>query len=280
MANSSSRNGARVLWVTVHTAEGIRKASDLKAFFDRSTSSSAHAVADDFTLLDYLVPYDRASWTLRSGNGRSDNLELCGFAAWTRDEWVNNHQGMLSNAAAWIRSRCLARGIPIRKLSSVQVAAGANGVIGHVDYTNGTGDGTHWDPGPGFPWDIVIARAAGASPNPAPEPEPAQTGVELMERITVTPPNAGSNPVRVFLSGTAGAGVVIRPHLDGKGVSKPLWVGDIFAWGNDKQGVGQNPTQVAGYNSRLTSHRRYSLAGAVWADINYSASEPFEIDCF
>lgn len=161
MANSSSRYGARVIWITVHTAEGIRKASDLKAFFDRSTNSSAHAVADDSTLLDNLVPYDRAAWTLRNGNARSDNLELCGFAKWSRDEWLNNHQGMLNNAAIWIRNRCRARGIPIRKLSAAEVAAGKAGVIGHVDYTNGTGDGTHWDPGPGFPWDVVIARAAG-----------------------------------------------------------------------------------------------------------------------
>lgn len=159
MANSSSRGGARVLWVTVHTAEGIRKASDLAAFFERSTDTSAHAVADDVTLIDNLVPYGLAAWTLRGGNSRSDNLELCGFAAWTRDEWLNNHQGMLDHAARWIRARCLARGIPITKISANGVAVGAAGVIGHVDYTNGTGDGTHWDPGPGFPWDVVIARA-------------------------------------------------------------------------------------------------------------------------
>lgn len=94
MANSSARSGP-VIWVCVHTAEGVRKASDLKSFFDRSTNSSAHAVADDRSLLDSLVPYERAAWTLRNGNGRSDNLELCGFASWTRDQWLNEHKGML-----------------------------------------------------------------------------------------------------------------------------------------------------------------------------------------
>jgi hypothetical protein len=147
----------------VHTAEGIRKASDLKAFFDRSTNSSAHAVADDDTLLDALVPYDRAAWTLRNGNEESDNLELCGWASWTRAEWLDNHMGMVNNAALWVRRRCQARGIPIVKLSAADVHARKPGVIGHVDYTNGTGDGTHWDPGPGFPWDVVIAKAKGSS---------------------------------------------------------------------------------------------------------------------
>lgn len=199
MTNSSSRSGAHVIWVTVHTAEGIRKASDLKAFFEHSTNSSAHAVADDSTLLDNLVPYDRAAWTLRNGNSRSDNLELCGFAAWSRDEWIGNHQGMLNNTAAWVRSRCLARGVPIVKLSAADVKAGRAGVIGHVDYTNGTGDGTHWDPGPGFPWDIVIARAGtGVSASSGEEddmtPDQVNTlkwletaGRTLIERITGDP---------------------------------------------------------------------------------------------
>ncbi len=116
----------------------------------------------------------------------------------------------------------------------------------------------------------------GASPT---HPEPTTTtGVEIMERITVTPPDGGSHAVRVFLSGSPGAAVIIRPRLGGDGLSKPMWIGDIFAWGSDKQGVGHNPTQTPGYVNRLTSHRRYDLPGAVWADINYSAAEPFEID--
>nr|WP_240490884.1 glycoside hydrolase family 25 protein [Amycolatopsis vancoresmycina] len=107
---------------------------------------------------------------------------------------------------------------------------------------------------------------------------PASTGVEIMERITVTPPNAEENTLRVFLSGSPGAAVVIRPRLGGDGFSKPMWVGNIYAWGNDHQGVGHNPAQSGGYNARLTSHRRYDLPGAIWADINYSAADPFEVD--
>jgi hypothetical protein len=113
---------------------------------------------------------------------------------------------------------------------------------------------------------------------PDPGPEPVLTGVEIMERITVTPPNRDQNTVRVNLSGSTGAAVIVRPRLKGDGFSNPMWVGDIFAWGSDRQGVGHNPTQTAGYVNKLTSHRRYDLPGAVWADINYSAAEPFEID--
>lgn len=100
-----------------------------------------------------------------------------------------------------------------------------------------------------------------------------------MQRITVTPPNANSNSVRLLLSGSPGSAIVVRPRLgnDGNAV-KPMWVGDIFAWGSDKQGIGHNPTGTAGYQPKLTTHRRYELPGAVWADLNYSAAEAFDID--
>ena len=159
---SSSRQGARVIWIAIHTAEGARRVDDLQAFFDRSTNASSHAGADDEKLEEGWVPYDLASWTLRSGNRFSDNLELCGFASWSRAEWLK-HMGMLTHAGRWIRSRCLARGIPIVKLTPTDVDFNRSGVIGHHDYTLGTGDGTHWDPGPGFPWDVVMAIARGES---------------------------------------------------------------------------------------------------------------------
>lgn len=170
MIQSSNRNGAEVLWVVVHTAEGALNVSSLRRYFDSGVAASSHAGADDEQLSEGWVPYDRSAWTLRKGNSRSDNLELCGFAKWTRETWLSEHKGMLDNAARWIRQRCLARGIPIVKLTPDQVRDGVPGVIGHVDYTNATGDGTHWDPGPGFPWDYVISKAR-PTPTPAPIPE-------------------------------------------------------------------------------------------------------------
>ncbi len=103
-----------------------------------------------------------------------------------------------------------------------------------------------------------------------------------MDRITVTPKNDGVNTVRVNLSGTGGAAIVVRPTLKGDGTCDPMWVGNVYAWGSDKQGVGNNPKSKAGYNDRLTSHRRIELPGAVWADVEYSAhpDHPFVIDCF
>ncbi|MGW4527274.1 hypothetical protein [Amycolatopsis sp. NPDC004378] len=109
-------------------------------------------------------------------------------------------------------------------------------------------------------------------------PQSVQPEVEIMERITVTPPNADENTVRLNLSGSAGAAVIVRPRINGDGLSRPMWVGNIFAWGSDKTGIGHNPKADPHYDDRLTSHRRFDLPGALWADLEYSAAEEFDID--
>jgi N-acetylmuramoyl-L-alanine amidase len=181
--NRSARGSKPVRLIVVHTAEGATNVTALGNYFARaSVQASSHVGIDDQGVEQY-VPYSEASWTLRSGNPISDNAELCGFAAWTRKQWLGPHRPMIERAAAWIRERCLARSIPIVKLTPAQVAAGMSGVIGHTDWTVGMKDGTHTDPGPGFPWDVVIGLATG------PASAPASTVLEddLMGQITITP---------------------------------------------------------------------------------------------
>jgi hypothetical protein len=180
---SSARGSAPVRLVVVHTAEGARTVESLGAWFQKATTqASSHAGIDD-NRIETFVDYRRAAWTVRSGNTISDNVELCGFAAWSRNEWLNNHPTMLRLTAQWIRERCLARGIPIRKLTPAEVAAGKAGVIGHVDWTQGMKDGSHTDPGPGFPWDHVIALAAGTetatTTTPLPEGDDNVTPIKI-----------------------------------------------------------------------------------------------------
>jgi hypothetical protein len=185
MAYKSSRRGTSpVIWIAGHTAEGARTKESLAAYFYRDDIQASSHVAIDAGGILSMVPYDRAAWTLRGGNPISDNAELCGFARWTRAQWLStgtvdgcaNPRQMLRNYAAWTRSRCLARGIPIRKLTVSQVAAKQAGIIHHADYTNATGDGTHWDMGTGIPWDVVLSDIAAMNPK---EEEDMQPGDEF-----------------------------------------------------------------------------------------------------
>lgn len=168
MAYKSSPRGTRpVSLLAIHTAEGARTARALAAYFWRDDiAASSHDAVDAHETI-HMVPYERAAWTLRSGNPISDNLELCGFARWTRGQWlstgvvdgVGNPRAMLDRTAAWIRARARARGIPMHKLSVTELGQGLWGVIAHADWTEAKSDGTHWDPGPGVPWDYVMDKA-------------------------------------------------------------------------------------------------------------------------
>lgn len=165
-AQSSSRGNVPVLWITIHTAEGptdefpsrpdldAGSADDLLRFFEGKTDRSCHAICDDDKIIDDLVSYDRAAWTLRNGNPRSDNLEMCGLASWSRAEWLT-HDGMLRNCARWVTKRLKARYIEPKRLSIADVRTWSKrGYMDHNTYTQATGDGTHWDVGPDFPWDV------------------------------------------------------------------------------------------------------------------------------
>lgn len=170
---SSSRNKAKVRVLAVHTTEGIMRAADLRAW--TSWPGSSHAAADETGVLlagarDGFVDYEQASWTLRNGNPWSENIELCGFAKWKRGDWLARPK-LLDACARWLGERAVARGIPLVKLSPKEYAAGRAGVIGHHDHTVGYSDGTHWDPGPDFPYDVVLAKASAYANGQTPPPQ-------------------------------------------------------------------------------------------------------------
>lgn len=201
---SSSRNGARVIWVALHTAEGSRRTGDLYAFFDRNQNASSHAGADGIGLSDGWVDINRSAWTLLNGNPRSVNLEMCGFARWTREQWLStgtvdgvvNPRNMVRNAALWARRMCDTFGVPRRKLTPAQVGRGESGVLMHWDYSLGTGDGDHWDIGDGFPWDVFFNDLNGITteddmPFGVPNPVQWEPGSDKWGVLAV-PPVGGS----------------------------------------------------------------------------------------
>lgn len=300
MAYKSSPRGVRpVSLVAGHTAEGARTAASLGAYFWKpEIQASSHVGIDAGATLNY-VGYDRAAWTLRSGNPISDNAEICGFARWTRAQWLStamvdgcaNPRAMVDRFADWVGSRCRARDIPIRKLSPAQVAAGWSGVIGHIDWTLGMRDGSHTDPGGGFPWDYVITRAqqgggGGSTPAPQPPTPIVQSGVEFMQRIHV-PMSMDTNtvPIRLWLPGGPNCKIIVRPPTEGDG-GYPVWQNHIYAWasapGNEKVGIGTqyNPMYTPGFDKSISWSREIPLPHAVWADYFYSCAKDFYIDIY
>lgn len=176
--NYSSRGGSSVRLIVLHTAEGARTYQDLGAFFQNPASGvSSHVGIDDTpnTVGEYVQRSGKA-WTAAAANPYSVQAELCAFAEWT-SEW-DNHLNMLANTAQWIAEEARYFGIPLVRLSASQAQSGQAGVCQHVDL--GSAGGGHWDCGPGFPMDKVMAMAGGKAPPEAVPAPPPPTGGDDM----------------------------------------------------------------------------------------------------
>jgi hypothetical protein len=170
--NYSSRGGARVTTIVVHTAEGALTYQSLGSFFANPASGvSSHVGIDDTpaTVGEY-VRRDGKAWTQGNANPWCVSAELCAFAAWDAAEW-DRHPAMLANCAAWIAEEAAHFAIPLRALTPADAQAGLAGVCQHVDL--GAMGGGHTDCGPAFPMAAVLAAAGapgGTTPTPTPPP--------------------------------------------------------------------------------------------------------------
>jgi hypothetical protein len=168
--NYSSRGGAKVRLIVLHTAEGATTIESLGAFFANPASGvSSHTGIDDTpnTVGEY-VRRDGKAWTAADANPYSVQTELCGFAAWDNATW-QTHGAMLANCAAWIAEEAAHFKIPIVGLTAAQAQSGTAGVCQHNDL--GAMGGGHWDCGPGFPMAQVLDMARGGAPPSTTSPE-------------------------------------------------------------------------------------------------------------
>jgi hypothetical protein len=170
MANYSNR-GEPISLIVIHTNEGpygANAASNL-ANWMAGQEVSYHKIVDDDTIVT-PVPDNMESWSILSGNGRSLNLCFIGYSAQSRATWLQ-HDAMLRRGALAVRNWCAIHNIPINRLTPADVGANRLGICGHVDWTLGKHDGTHTDPGNGFPWDLFISYVKGQVIDDMPTPQ-------------------------------------------------------------------------------------------------------------
>lgn len=244
----SSRGGATVKLIVLHTAEGATNIRDLGAWFQNpSANVSSHTGADDTpnTVGEYVQRTGKA-WTAAAFNPQAVQIELCGFASWSASDWAG-HQTMLANTAAWVAEEAAYFKIPVQRLTPAQAQGGSAGVCMHADL--GQAGGGHTDCGsafgaPGGPFDQVLAMATGQTPQPAPSPD---NTTEEGNMICVDPVSGGtwciaSKEGSVYTIGNApylGAtnntqmnakkypcvGIDLRPNNDGYKI--------VLDWGTD-----------------------------------------------
>lgn len=162
--DSGPRNPANCSLAIVHTDEGDPngKVEDLLGWLaqERAQASYTLVVGRDGRIGrsndDNYIPWAAGS----PANERGLHLCFKGRASQSRAEWLA--QGRQLDAGARVLRDWRDRyGIPLVKLTGAQMRAGQKGVGGHADTVDAWHSTDHTDPGPGFPWDVLLAKAAG-----------------------------------------------------------------------------------------------------------------------
>lgn len=166
---SGKRSLANLLWIILHTDESaydyaakrIRdlgwSAKRLAEYQQSPSAGGSYTGAGDRDGLTCRIAED-GSVTWSTGNlGNSLGINFCfagSTAHYTRAQWLERDAQLRAGArvvAYWAAKY----NIPVRKLQPGDMKARRKGIGGHDDARE-LGSTTHWDPGPGFPWDVFL----------------------------------------------------------------------------------------------------------------------------
>lgn len=170
-----------VVMHTMESPEGLDTAESVSRWAAGPTAPKAswHYAVDVNSVVQCVLEKDIA-WAAPGANHDGIQIELAGRAGQNAAQWHDAYsKSQLALAALLVAEICKRHDIPAIKLSAFQVRAGHRGLCGHIDVTRAFPErgGTHWDPGPNFPWDEFIGMVREAlKPKPLrnwPVPIPA-----------------------------------------------------------------------------------------------------------
>jgi N-acetyl-anhydromuramyl-L-alanine amidase AmpD len=140
--------------IVLHSTEGSSASSAAGWFAHPDSQGSTHMIVGEDGCYRTL-PDEANAAGAGTVNPRALQIEFTGYAKWSRAEWLAKSRTM-SSGRAIVQSWARTYGIPLRHLTHAELRAGRSGVATHDDVSKVFG-GTHWDPGPNFPIDVVIS---------------------------------------------------------------------------------------------------------------------------
>lgn len=156
----------------MNSANGVCAWWDVTKYQDAKTGETktkargeAHYVCDPGQVICYAPPARNVPHG-NAGSPWSIGIEITGLAKQTTEEWLDQlSRGALTFAAQLCADLCIVHEIEVRKLTPAEIKAinagtdtTTTGFCGHVDMRDVLKSGTHYDPGPNFPWlDFLIA---------------------------------------------------------------------------------------------------------------------------
>lgn len=161
--NYYSGRNAKPRLIVLHTIEcpcaagQARNAATYLA--NPSVQASCHWAVDPGWLVKQVDEADTA-WAAPGGNSDGIQIEQAGRAGFGPADWARPEaQAMLRVTAQVMADASKRWGIPLRHLSNAQLEVGQAGVVGHVQVSEVYQRSDHWDPGPAYPYDLVIGWA-------------------------------------------------------------------------------------------------------------------------
>lgn len=163
-----------VAWHCTEGSEGNVSAEAGVAYDKRRLDgTSTHEFADSNGALMTVRAADRAHTLRFHGNEIFYSIEICASAGQTAAQWADPiSRATLDVVAQRTAAVFIEQGWSVDQLVRLSVAQTRAayyaldgrrpiGVVGHVDVTKAfpEDDGSHWDPGPHFPWDATLAAA-------------------------------------------------------------------------------------------------------------------------
>ena len=159
--DSGPRNTGALKWIIFHTTEnsGNTTAQDVARYQQNpSAGGSYNVLTDKFGTSvrsndDNYVPWAAGS---NAANIGGLHISVVGQAAQSREVWLRDYDKALRKSAEVVAKWSKDYGIPLVRRSSADLKAGVKGIAGHNECSQAFGGSDHWDPGTGFPYDVVI----------------------------------------------------------------------------------------------------------------------------
>lgn len=165
------RQGQKPVRIYLHTMQASEipgKAKQVAQMFAAHDSqpSSAHLNIDATTIMQ-CVKFEDTAWGVGDWdeNIRSYSIELAGYAAQSRADWMDPYSTAQRHlTASAVKYLMDLSGIPAHRLTPADILANRGGIGGHVDVTRAKHvPGGHMDPGDHYPYDLLFAEIAALS---------------------------------------------------------------------------------------------------------------------
>jgi len=155
---SGARPESALRWIVIHSTEGDTAAGAASWFQNPAAGGSTQLVVGEdglYRSLDDLVRPAGAP----GANDEGLHIEFAGYAKWPRETWLARKKTLEDGSKAiaeWGRKYK----IPLKMLTIEQLRdPTSRGVTTHAMVSQAFKKSDHWDPGTGFPFDVVLSTA-------------------------------------------------------------------------------------------------------------------------